>query len=351
MLAKKIAKLERNIQSKFELQTAFAAPHVKARKLQQLFRQFDTADNGMMDINEFYGVMQRLNFSEDPEIIDALFQKYDANQNGVLDFREFSNGLFGLEVVSQETAPVRNVLQLVKESLLERSGTGCMPGLIRVFKVMDTSGNNRLDRTELMQGLETFGVNLSPPEVEVIMNHFDTDHSGQISMDELFNWLIPQMSDTRIALCKAAFDMLDIDGSGEISIEELLLKYDVSNHPDVTSGKATHEQVAQEFSQSWDASKDGLITFDEFVDYYRSMSSLIRDDMFFEKMVKRAWGLDTPTAARCKPGVKALVTHLDGRQAVYTVDGLNTIKPTETAKLKACLMRQGIKDIKAIRPI
>jgi hypothetical protein len=43
----------------------------------------------------------------------------------------------------------------------------------------------------------------------------------------------------------------------------------------------------------WDTQeKDGIVTFDEFMEYYEGVSCSIDRDDYFELMMKRAWKLE-----------------------------------------------------------
>lgn len=42
----------------------------------------------------------------------------------------------------------------------------------------------------------------------------------------------------------------------------------------------------------WDTQKaDGIVTFDEFLDYYRDISASIDEDEYFAAMITSAWKL------------------------------------------------------------
>lgn len=67
-----------------------------------------------------------------------------------------------------------------------------------------------------------------------------------------------------------AFRRLDKDGSGEVTLSDLVSVYSTKFHPEVKAGKKTHEQAVTEFMSMWDTKdKDGIITFPEFEEYYR----------------------------------------------------------------------------------
>lgn len=73
-------------------------------------------------------------------------------------------------------------------------------------------------------------------------------------------------------------------------MDDIAQLFDVSAHPDIVSGKKSAEQVYMEFLSLWDTQeKDGIVTFDEFCDYYSDISASIDDDEYFAEMMKSAW--------------------------------------------------------------
>lgn len=79
---------------------------------------------------------------------------------------------------------------------------------------------------------------------------------------------------------------------GKITLEDIAATYDVSKHPDIISGKKKPEQVYNEFLSHWDTQvADGIITKEEFQDYFKDISASIDSDDYFVAMVKSAWKL------------------------------------------------------------
>jgi hypothetical protein len=107
------------------------------------------------------------------------------------------------------------------------------------------------------------------------------------------------MNPTRQNLCVKAFQTLDINGDGEISLEEFSKQYDASNHPDVRSGKRTSDEVLVEFMETFQShhnkasseKMDNKVTVDEFIEYYNHISCSIDNDSYFDTMMTNAWGL------------------------------------------------------------
>lgn len=51
------------------------------------------------------------------------------------------------------------------------------------------------------------------------------------------------MNEARLALVKAAYDKLDANKSGSVTLEDIAALYDASAHPDVVTGKKSPEEV------------------------------------------------------------------------------------------------------------
>jgi len=88
---------------------------------------------------------------------------------------------------------------------------------------------------------------------------------------------------------KKAFEVLDMDKSGTITLEEVKAKYDVSKHPKVIQGSMTPEAALKEFMAPWNKDGDDVITWDEFLDHYQWLSPSIDNDDYFELMIRNAF--------------------------------------------------------------
>jgi Ca2+-binding EF-hand superfamily protein len=82
--------------------------------------------------------------------------------------------------------------------------------------------------------------------------------------------------------------------SGETTEEELLNSFDVSSHPNVTSGEMTERELLEELVSHFEVGgvKDGKIQKDEFLNYYSNVSATIDDDRQFENMIREAWNIN-----------------------------------------------------------
>lgn len=186
----KINDLERRLKEKIEVSTGFADPEVRARKLEQAFRYFDTNNSGAIDYDEFFAAMTKFNFVGVQREIEGLFNKYDEDASGTIDYREFSYYLFGIGERPTLDANSKNVVEKVKARILQKDGASGFHNVARILRRMDRDGSNSLDRDELMQGLRHYGItNIPAKDMQVLFDYFDRDHSGRVSVDEFLRGL------------------------------------------------------------------------------------------------------------------------------------------------------------------
>jgi Ca2+-binding EF-hand superfamily protein len=89
-----------------------------------------------------------------------------------------------------------------------------------------------------------------------------------------------------------AFAMMDKNGSGTITVEDVISIYDVSKNPDFIEKRLTKEQILGNFINSFEgprANRDGVITFAEFIEYYTDLSMSIPTDDYFVGMMESTW--------------------------------------------------------------
>ncbi len=127
-------------------------------------------------------------------------------------------------------------------------------------------------------------------------------------------------------------------------MDELVAKYDVSQNPEVITGKKTAKEAIREFANQWDRlNNDGVVTFEEFEDYYKEVSASVDGDDYFELMIRNAWriaggeGMAANTANK-----RVLVTHKDGTQRVVGINNELGMKAGDKAAIRSRLAGQGV---------
>ena len=152
------------------------------------------------------------------------------------------------------------------------------------------------------------------------------------------------MSQRRINLVDQAFDVMDTNGSGEITPDDLMATYSAAKHPDVLSGKRTPAEVLREFLDTFDVgeTKDGIVTRQEFRNYYHNISASIDNEDYFELMIRNAWHISGGSgAAANSANRRVLVTKADGSQEVVEIKNDLGLKADDKAGMMARLRAQG----------
>merc|ERR1712066_777272 len=186
--------------------------------------------------------------------------------------------------------PDINPIEKLRNQCLARGASG-IKGLARTFKIMDDDGNRSLDFNEFKKGLGDYGVNVDKNEAQQMFESFDKDGSGTIDFDEFLINLRPPLSKARQKLIRMAFTKLDKTQDGQVTVDDLRGVYDPKFHKKFKSGEYTEDQVFEEFLASFEApaEKDGIVTWEEFYNYYCGVSASIDKDVYFDVMMRKAW--------------------------------------------------------------
>lgn len=182
-----------------------------------------------------------------------------------------------------------DLLREIKSKLVSR-GSMSIRGLGRVFRILDDNRNRQLEPKELQDGLKDFGIFIDDEAAHCVLKHFDRDGSGTVDFNEFLRAIRGDLNETRIALIRKAYDKLDVNGDGTVTLDDVAKLYDVSQHPDVITGKLSPAEAYRQFMSLWDTQvADGIVTFDEFCDYFRDVSASIDSDEYFRVMMINAW--------------------------------------------------------------
>lgn len=86
--------------------------------------------------------------------------------------------------------------------------------------------------------------------------------------------------------------MMDKNGSGTICVDDIVSIYDVSRNPDFIERRLTRDQILSNFINGFDGprgNKDGTVSLDEFLDYYKDVSMSLPSDDYFVAMMESTW--------------------------------------------------------------
>ena len=122
---------------------------------------------------------------------------------------------------------------------LATRGTKTIRGMGRAFRIIDDSGNRKLDKQEFYWGIKDLGVSISKRESEILIEALDTDKDGLVNYDEFLVGVRGCPNERRQEIIDKAFAKFDCDGNGRITGADLAPVFDCSFHPKVINGEMT----------------------------------------------------------------------------------------------------------------
>ncbi|OMJ70954.1 hypothetical protein SteCoe_30949 [Stentor coeruleus] len=129
--------------------------------------------------------------------------------------------------------------------------------LKEVFKTIDTNGDGKLSKEELLSHYKkVMGDDHAEEEVSQIMKEVDTDNNGYINYTEFLKASISQKTLVSSQNLRRAFDLFDSDKSGSISAAELKKV--------LQGGNNTDDHVWKQIIKAFDQNSDGEIDLREF---------------------------------------------------------------------------------------
>jgi len=116
-------------------------------------------------------------------------------------------------------------------------------GLSKIFKAMDSSGNNKLECEEFRNGLGEFGIDITPEDAQALMKRLDSNHDGSVDFQEFLRALKGDLNAARLDVIKRAYAKLDANGDGTVKLDDIAQLYDASKHPAVHAGSLSERAV------------------------------------------------------------------------------------------------------------
>ena len=240
------------------------------------------------------------------------------------------------------------IISRLKTVLKDRGGGG-FASLQRTFRIMDDDGSKSLSMVEFKKAMRDIRIiDLSDADLRMLFDYFDADHSGSIEVEEFIQGVRDPLTERRLKLVKQAFRIIDVDGGGIVDAREIATKYDASKHPEVISKRKTPTQVLTEFLDTFDVGgvKDGMVTEQEFINYYTNLSASIDNEDYFELMIRNAWHISGGEGAAANTANRrVLVTDASGRERVQVINNDLGLRPGDKAGMVTRLVTQGVGDI------
>ena len=199
---------------------------------------------------------------------------------------------------------IEDLIGHLRYILFQRGPRGIM-ALKRTFMLLDENADKKISFTEFEKMFKRFRFSLSQIEINNLFNFFDKDKSGFIDYSEFLNGIVGELSEFRKNILKQVFQKLDKDERGFITVKTLRDCYDPKGHPLVRQGKRTEDEILGEFidileyhfnllnekNEENEDINEIKIDFEEFCQFYKTISISVEEDKYFEIMVLSEWDI------------------------------------------------------------
>ena len=229
----------------------------------------------------------------------------DANNYRNRDFYS-SKVPFGVDEKEEENnnyVKVDKSLPIIEKlrTIISKRGSRGIMSIRREFMIADDDNSKTIDINEFKKFCHDYRIPLEENEIQVLFQELDINKNGKIDYEEFIRGIVGEMNDRRRKIVLQVFKIFDKNQNGLIELDDIRENYNAKFHPDVQSGKKTEEEILAEFLDTFEyqfsllndgKTKDGKITMEEFLEYYNNISMSIKDDEYFEEMIKSVYNLD-----------------------------------------------------------
>ncbi len=310
----------------------------------KLFKQFDINNKETCNENEFIQTMKQIGISGFKENdLKNLFKLYKKEEDNELNYIEFINTLYGqfnleqtfntknnnninkneimnnieknnLEINEMtiqkekliqnnlskkeylEDSSIKEIINKIRKKILKRGIRG-ISSIIENFREIDINNSQSIDFEEFKKASNEFKFDLNENELEKAFFAFDLNNNGIIEYDEFIRVIRGEMNNFRKKIVFNAFKSIDTNNIGAVNIEDIKKKYNCKNHPEVKIRKRSEQQILNEFIHNFEitynylngSDADGIVMFDDFLEYYQNVSMSIDNDDYFEFLVNSEW--------------------------------------------------------------
>ena len=252
-------------------------------------------------INNINEEEENINIKENKETNVNNFRNRDFNTTQApfgLDPHPKNEKIFSKKNIKNDN--VNEIFEKLRNIISKRGSRGIM-SIRREFMIADNDNNKTVNIDSFKKFCLDYRINLTDKEINLLFAELDTNKNGAIDYPEFLNNVIGEMNERRKKIVVQVFKSLDKNKNGMIDLDDIRDTYNAKMHPDVLTGKKTEDEVLAEFLDTFEyqfnllsdeKENEGKISLEEFLEYYNNISVGIKDDDYFEEMIKSVYNLD-----------------------------------------------------------
>ena len=204
---------------------------------------------------------------------------------------------------SNKNLPIKQSRQDPLEKITNKLKRRGIRGLMNMHKqfIFTCPKLNAINYEEFVKTLSYQRIDLLEEDYEYLFKKFSQEtNKTLLNFPAFIRGFKKVLNETRLNAVERAFTILDVDQTENLNIDDIKLKFNAFNHPDVINGIKNEDEIITEFLDCFELNynllttadnpdSSNLVTFEEFANFYEYVSFLYDDDNDFVQLVDGSW--------------------------------------------------------------
>jgi len=161
----------------------------------------------------------------------------------------------------------------------------------RTCQGMDLLNDGKLPLSVFEGALNYLGIRFGEGESDAVMRLFG-DEDYRVDYVRFLRLIKCHMPTVRVASVRDAYRKLQRVAGGPVTISHLERCFEVRWNREVQSQRQSEQEFMQEFLSQWMIDNaEGIVSWDDFLNYYVDVSLTVDDDIVFVELLRQCWNL------------------------------------------------------------
>ena len=209
----------------------------------------------------------------------------------------YDQGIAYKKALNRKANDKEEVLNLLTNTLIKRG----LRGILYLYNqfLCSCKDINKISFSDFSRVFKIQHINFNDNILKQIFNIFNSN--GYLDFYSFIRTYKKELSDNKLKIVEKAYSSIDINGEDKVPLNDIKIKYNAKNHPDVLKGKYTEDEKIMEFldcfslcynilkADSKIQEEEEYVDFEIFANFYEYVSFIYPKDKDFQDVVTSTW--------------------------------------------------------------